>query len=158
MTLDGRKEAFSRAYVEAVAAVAGYGAYRPTVDDDSVDLDIAARGGGGLGPYRITLSAPPPARECMSLAFLGANVALRLDYQSLPGDVNMNGASTGRDVVDLIVQINAGAAIAALPRYDINRDGVPTAQDVVRLIQLLNGGANVTPAEGFNGATVAPCP
>lgn len=47
MTMDLRQqqEQFSRAYVHAVATVAGFATYRPDVDDDSVDLGIAARGG-----------------------------------------------------------------------------------------------------------------
>jgi hypothetical protein len=39
-----RKEQFSRAFVHAIATVAGYTIYTPEVDDDSVDLGIAARG------------------------------------------------------------------------------------------------------------------
>lgn len=35
---------FSKAYVAAVAAVAGYRTYEPQPDDDSIDLGIAARG------------------------------------------------------------------------------------------------------------------
>ena len=47
MTMDLRQqqEQFSRAYVHAVATVAGFATYRPEVDDDSVDLGFAARGG-----------------------------------------------------------------------------------------------------------------
>ncbi|MBF0614325.1 MAG: DUF4365 domain-containing protein [Magnetococcales bacterium] len=47
MDLNLQKEKFSEAYVRAVAAVAGFGVSRPEVDDDSVDLTIAARGGKG---------------------------------------------------------------------------------------------------------------
>lgn len=47
MDLNAQKEQFSRAYVQAVAAVAGYAWYAPSVDDDSVDLGIAERGGRG---------------------------------------------------------------------------------------------------------------
>ena len=47
MDLNAQKEQFSRAYVLAVAAVAGYATYTPSVDDDSIDLGIARRGGGG---------------------------------------------------------------------------------------------------------------
>jgi hypothetical protein len=39
--LNAQKEQFSRAYVFAVAAVAGYATYTPSVDDDSFDLWIA---------------------------------------------------------------------------------------------------------------------
>ncbi len=38
MDIDQRKEQFSHAYVKAVAAVAGFAWYKPSVDDDSIDL------------------------------------------------------------------------------------------------------------------------
>jgi hypothetical protein len=44
MHINQRKEQFSIAYVRAVASVAGYTTYKPDVDDDSVDLGIAAKG------------------------------------------------------------------------------------------------------------------
>lgn len=44
MDINQQKEQFSITYIRAVAAVAGYSLYRPEVDDDSVDLGIAARG------------------------------------------------------------------------------------------------------------------
>lgn len=47
MTLANQKEQFSKAYVRAVVSVAGYTIYEPVVDDDSVDIGIAARGGRG---------------------------------------------------------------------------------------------------------------
>lgn len=42
-----QQEQFSLAYARAVATVAGYTLYQPEVDDDSVDLGVAARGGNG---------------------------------------------------------------------------------------------------------------
>lgn len=42
-----QQEQFSLAYARAVATIAGYAIYRPEVDDDSIDLGVAARGGGG---------------------------------------------------------------------------------------------------------------
>ena len=42
-----RKEQFSRAYVQAVAATAGFAWSSPSVDDDSIDMTLAARGGKG---------------------------------------------------------------------------------------------------------------
>ncbi len=42
-----QKEQFSAAYVGAVAAAAGYSVYTPRVDDDSIDITIAGRGGRG---------------------------------------------------------------------------------------------------------------
>ena len=47
MDLNAQKEQFNRAYVQAVAAVAGYAWYVPSVDDDSVDFGIAEKGGRG---------------------------------------------------------------------------------------------------------------
>jgi Domain of unknown function (DUF4365) len=45
--INQQKEQFSNTYIQAVTSVAGYSLYRPDVDDDSVDLGIAARGGEG---------------------------------------------------------------------------------------------------------------
>ncbi len=47
MDLNAQKEQFSVAYVRAVAAVAGYATGKFDVDDDSVDLTLAERGGRG---------------------------------------------------------------------------------------------------------------
>jgi hypothetical protein len=44
MDLSQQQRLFSEAYVKAVAATAGYSTYVPSVDDDSVDIGIAARG------------------------------------------------------------------------------------------------------------------
>jgi hypothetical protein len=48
MYITAQQQEFSRAHVQAVAAAAGYGTGMPSVDDDSVDLAIFARGGGGV--------------------------------------------------------------------------------------------------------------
>ncbi len=47
MDLNQRKEQFSQAFLRAVAAVAGYSLFLPTVDHDSIDWTMALRGGGG---------------------------------------------------------------------------------------------------------------
>lgn len=48
MHVSHRQEAFSVAYVRAVAAVAGFRVQEgPLPDDDSVDLTVTARGPGG---------------------------------------------------------------------------------------------------------------
>lgn len=44
---DMQKEQFSRAYVQAVAACAGFAWSIPSVDDDSVDMALHQSGGGG---------------------------------------------------------------------------------------------------------------
>ncbi len=41
MHISQQQEQFSRAYVHAIASVAGFTIYTPQVDDDSVDLGIA---------------------------------------------------------------------------------------------------------------------
>jgi len=44
MSENEQKQQFSFAYVHAIASRAGFACERPGVDDDSVDLTIAARG------------------------------------------------------------------------------------------------------------------
>lgn len=44
MDISQQKEQFSLAIIHAVASVAGYATYSPKVDEDSVDVGIAARG------------------------------------------------------------------------------------------------------------------
>ena len=50
MDINQQKEQFSNVYLQAVTTVAGYSVYKPSVDDDSVDWGIAAK--GGTGPIR----------------------------------------------------------------------------------------------------------
>ena len=45
---DMQKEQFSQAYVQAVAACAGFGWSKPSVDDDSIDLCLHATGAAGV--------------------------------------------------------------------------------------------------------------
>lgn len=47
MDFNRQKEEFSNAFIQAVAATAGFGLARPWVDDDSVDWSIAQAGGSG---------------------------------------------------------------------------------------------------------------
>lgn len=64
-----QKEQFSRAYVQAVAAVAGFSWAAPSVDDDSIDMYLARRNGGGaIRSPRLDLqlkchAAPPPTDD-----------------------------------------------------------------------------------------------
>lgn len=53
MMLNDRKDLFSRAYIRAVASVAGYMATPPELDRDSVDFQLAGVGGRGTtnSPY-----------------------------------------------------------------------------------------------------------
>jgi hypothetical protein len=50
MYITHRQEQFSKAYIRAVTAVAGYDIYEPGVDNDSIDLVIAAK--GAIGTFR----------------------------------------------------------------------------------------------------------
>src|ERR1700674_2784154 len=47
MDISQRQEQFSLAYLRAVASVAGFTAYKPEVDDDSIDIGLAGRGAEG---------------------------------------------------------------------------------------------------------------
>ena len=67
-----QKEEFSRAYVQAVAACAGFAWSRPSVDDDSVDMSLHQTGAAGtVHSPRIELqikckAAPTPDTESFS--------------------------------------------------------------------------------------------
>jgi hypothetical protein len=123
---------------------------------------ITAITGAGVGPYQLTLSAPPPPRECITFTFAGTNAGQKLQYQVLPGDTNLDATVSTQDLLFLVQSVNSGAA--NLPenraRFNINRSNEPggmvvTTQDFLREIQLLNGTSATQP---FNGATVASCP
>jgi hypothetical protein len=68
MDINAQKEQFSQAYVQAVAAVAGFAWSKPSVDDDSIDLTLAQTGGGGtIRSPKVDLqlkchAAPTPAQ------------------------------------------------------------------------------------------------
>lgn len=72
MTLDMQKEQFSRAYVQAVAACAGFAWSVPSVDDDSIDMSLHQTGGGGsIRSPRLDLqlkcmAGPVPAEDTFS--------------------------------------------------------------------------------------------
>ncbi len=69
MHLNQRKEQFSIAYVRAVASVAGFTVHKPEVDDDSVDLALAASGDiGTIRSPRLDLQI-----KCSSRDLLGAD-------------------------------------------------------------------------------------
>lgn len=86
MDINAQKEQFSQAYVQAVAAVAGYNWSQPSVDDDSVDLTLAAKGGGGITRSpKLDLqlkchALATPAESCFSFALKIKN------YEDLRGD------------------------------------------------------------------------
>jgi hypothetical protein len=121
---------------------------------------VTAVSGSGTGPYNISLSAPIPPGQCTTLTFAGASAGQKLQYQSLPGDVDLNGSVNTVDLLWLVQRLNDGAAnqAANLARYNVDRStgtSPVNTSDLLRLVQLLNG---VNTTQVFNGATVAACP
>jgi hypothetical protein len=122
---------------------------------------VVSVSGAGAGPYFITLSGAVTPGECMTLTFAGTASGQGLQYQSLPGDANLDGFSSTQDLLFLVQRLNDGTA--NLPenqaRYNINRSmGLPphvNTQDLLRLVQLLNG---TNAPEPFNGVSVTECP
>ena len=87
MDISQQKEQFSNAYVRAVAAVAGYSVYKPEVDDDSIDLGIAAKGGAGpVRAPRLELQLKCTSRDVLDDSFVRYPLKLK-NYNDLR-DVN----------------------------------------------------------------------
>ncbi|MCW6052639.1 DUF4365 domain-containing protein [Lyngbya sp. CCAP 1446/10] len=64
MDISQQKEQFSNTYLQAIATVAGYSIYKPSVDDDSVDWGIAAKGGTGrIRAPRLELQLKSTSRD-----------------------------------------------------------------------------------------------
>jgi plastocyanin len=124
----------------------------------------AVDAGPGLNEYHIFLSSPIPPLHCTTLVFAGTPTGQQLQYQSLPGDVNLDGTTNTQDLLSLVQRVNStGADNANLPenlaRCNINRSQEPNnrvnTQDFLRMVQRLNG---VSTTQVFNGATVSGCP
>jgi hypothetical protein len=109
----------------------------------------------GANPYQIALSGPIPPGHTTVLVFPQASVGQVLMYESLPGDVSMNGTVSSGDLLELLGAMNSGAANLPqnLPRYDIDRSGSVSTTDLLRLVQLLNG---INTSQAWNGATLNP--
>ncbi|HEY3242132.1 MAG TPA: VCBS repeat-containing protein [Phycisphaerae bacterium] len=161
--------------VYATISVTFSGAPSPSPSAANITLpctDVAGNGqgdcpmvtgvsGSGAGPWQISLSGVIPARECVTFTFAGTTAGQRLQYQSLPGDTNLDGTSSTQDLLFLVQRINDGTANQPdnLARFNIDRSALQpphvNTQDLLRLVQLLNG---VNASQVFNGATVAACP
>ncbi len=110
--------------------------------------------------FDLLLSGAIPPGQCTTLTFAGTSAGQKLQYRSLPGNVNLDGLTNTQDFLPLIQALNDGTANnpTNLARYNINRStgaSPVNTQDLLRLVQLLNG-TNTTQA--FNGATIAACP
>jgi hypothetical protein len=64
-----QKEQFSIAYVRAVAALAGYSVYVPSVDNESVDIGISSGDDGKVRSPRLELQV-----KCTAMASLGEDI------------------------------------------------------------------------------------
>jgi hypothetical protein len=120
---------------------------------------VTSVSGSGTGPYTITLSGVIPPLECTTLTFVGAT-SDKLQYQSAPGDLNLDGSANTVDLLWLVQRLNDGTANqpANLARYNVDRSAGASpvnTTDLLRLVQLLNG---VNTTQVFNGSSVAPCP
>jgi hypothetical protein len=148
MDLDQQKEQFSRAYVQAVAAVAGFAWSVPSVDDDSVDLTLHQRGGGGtIRSPRLDLQLKCKAAVTPAEAEFSHSIKLK-NYD----DLRESNVQVPRILVVVIVPDDLGDWLAhsegemALRRcaYWLNLNGLPassnaTGQTVtMRKAQLFN--------------------
>jgi hypothetical protein len=83
MDINQRKEQFSRAYVLAVAAASGYAWYEPSVDDDSIDLGLAEKGGRGtVRSPRLELQLKCHSAETPSSGSFSYNLKIK-NYEDL---------------------------------------------------------------------------
>lgn len=86
MDLSMCKEQFSRAYVRAVASVAGYNVYQFDVDDDSIDLGIAGRGARGTNRSpRLELQVKCTSQDVLTDGYVTFPLK-RKNYDDLVGD------------------------------------------------------------------------
>ena len=83
MDISQQKEQFSNAYIRAIASVAGCSLYKPDVDDDSVDIGIASRGGTGpiLSP-RLELQLKCTSRDILEESYIRYPLKLK-NYDDL---------------------------------------------------------------------------
>lgn len=66
MDIRQQKEQFSNTYLQAITTVAGYSLYKPSVDDDSIDWGIAAKGVmGRLRSPRLELQLKSTSRDVL---------------------------------------------------------------------------------------------
>jgi hypothetical protein len=115
-------------------------------------FNVAQSGSGGT-VWNIYLTGPIPPGGCTQISFSGTAI---LQYQSLPGDADMSGASNTQDINALIQALNNGTGNLPqnLARYDIDRSGSVNTQDMSRLYQLLNG---TSTTQVWSGIPIAAC-
>lgn len=85
MDIVQRKEQLSHAYVRAVASVAGYAVYKQEVDDDSVDLGLAAKGRGDtIRSPRLEMQLKCTAQDVVRTDYISFELG-RKNYDDLRG-------------------------------------------------------------------------
>lgn len=83
MDISQQKEQFSNTYLQAITTIAGYSLYKPSVDDDSVDWGIAAKGiMGRIRAPRLELQLKSTARELLDDGYLRYPIKLK-NYDDL---------------------------------------------------------------------------
>ncbi|MEG4235004.1 DUF4365 domain-containing protein [Microcoleus sp. Pol11C3] len=86
MDINQQKEQFSNIYLQAVTTVAGYSVYTPSVDDDSVDWGVAAKGGTGrIRAPRLELQLKSTSRDIQDNHFIRYPLKLK-NYDDLRMD------------------------------------------------------------------------
>jgi hypothetical protein len=81
--INQQKEQFSNTYLQAITTVAGYSLYKPSVDDDSVDWGIAAKGVlGRIRAPRLELQLKSTSRELLDDTYLRYPLKLK-NYDDL---------------------------------------------------------------------------
>lgn len=85
------KEQFSHSFVSAIASIAKFATYKPSVDDDSIDIGFCMKGGGGtirsprLEAQLKCTSADVLKNDCLHFPLLKKNYdELRIENVHIP--------------------------------------------------------------------------
>ena len=99
MDINQQKEQFSNTYLQAIASVAGYSLYKPSVDDDSVDWGIAAKGGTGrIRAPRLELQLKSTSKDVLGNSSIRYPLKLK-NYD----DLRMNDFAIPRILVVVLI-------------------------------------------------------
>jgi glucose/arabinose dehydrogenase len=96
---------------------------------------------------QVSLSRPVDPLAWTTLTHEPTKAAVRIGF--LPGDVNSDGYSGARDILELIDFLNAVGPARQIWSTDLDRSGSTRPTDLIMLIDLLNGAGNL---DMYNGA------